>query len=55
MYLVVNDRLFLLICRLLDNLNIFAVGLIKLQIPYHRQDQDVYTCAGILNNPSIFS
>ena len=38
----------------LDNLNIFAVGLIKLQIPYHRQDQ-VSCVAGILNNPSIFS
>ena len=49
MYLVVNDRLFLLICRLLDNLNIFAVGLIKLQIPYHRQDQ--VRCVHMCGNP----
>ena len=42
MYLIVYDMLFLLICRLLDNLNILAVGLIKLQIPYHRQDQVSY-------------
>ena len=51
MYLIVNDRLFLLICRLLDNLNIFAVtlGLIKLQIPYHRQDQ--VRCVHMCGNP----
>ena len=39
MYLIIPDRLFLFICRLLDNLNIIAVGVIKLQMPHHRQDQ----------------
>ena len=36
MYLIIHDRLFLFICRLLDNLNIIAVGVIKLQMPHHR-------------------
>ena len=49
MYLIVYDRLFVLIRRLLDNLNIIAVGLIKFQIPYHRQDQ--VNCVHMCGNP----
>ena len=49
MYLIVYDRLFVLICRLLDNLNIIAVGVIKLQMPHHRQDQ--VSCVYMCGNP----
>ena len=39
MYLIIPDGIFLFTCRLLGNLNIIAVGVIKLQMPHHRQDQ----------------
>ena len=49
MYLIVYDRLFVLIFRLLDNLNTIAVGVIKLQMPHHRQDQ--VSCVHMCGKP----